>query len=210
MSSIQPYHPPGGSPVSRLHPLVAAAAVAVIALCMVGIAAFAGWLPRSQAQEGASGIADAQMLAQAPAAPEAKPAKPAQPAKPAAKPAATAAADCARCGTVESVRQIQVPVDNQGNAIVGTLAGGVVGGVVGNQFGGGNGKTALTVLGAVGGALAGREIERNIQGQRTVTRHEMKVRMSDGELRTFNSQEPFNLASGDHVRINDNGRVVLR
>ena len=39
--------------------------------------------------------------------------------------------------------------------LIGTIAGGVAGGVVGNQFGGGNGKTALTVLGAVGGALAG-------------------------------------------------------
>jgi len=72
------------------------------------------------------------------------------------------AAQCPQCGTVVSMGQVQVPVQDRSNHVVGTVAGGVVGGVVGNQFGGGGGKTALTVLGAVGGALAGREIERNM------------------------------------------------
>ena len=53
---------------------------------------------------------------------------------------------------VESVRQVQAPVRDNSDHLIGTIAGGVAGGVVGNQFGGGNGKTALTVLGAVGGA----------------------------------------------------------
>ena len=183
-----------------IHPLMAAAAIAVIALCAVGIAAFAGWLPGSQAQQPDEPAKVAQ------AAPQQAPAKPA----PAPAPAKSTAAECARCGTVESVRQIQVPTGPASNGLVGTIAGGVAGGVVGNQFGGGSGKTALTILGGLGGALAGREIERNIQGQRTVTRHEMKVRMSDGALRTFTSSEPFMLASGDHVRVEENGRVVLR
>ena len=72
--------------------------------------------------------------------------------------------------------------------LIGTIAGGVAGGVVGNQFGGGNGKTALTVLGAVGGALAGREVERNIRQQQTVTHYELTVRMSDGSA--VNPQRP--------------------
>ena len=81
---------------------------------------------------------------------------------------------------VESVRQVQAPVRDNSDHLIGTIAGGVAGGVVGNQFGGGNGKTALTVLGAVGGALAGREVERNIRQQQTVTHYELTVRMSDG------------------------------
>ena len=49
------------------------------------------------------------------------------------------------------MRQVQAPVRDNSDHLIGTIAGGVAGGVVGNQFGGGNGKTALTVLGAVGG-----------------------------------------------------------
>ncbi|MEI2415408.1 glycine zipper 2TM domain-containing protein [Orrella sp. JC864] len=195
-----------------LHPLVAAAALAIIALCVVAIAALAGWLPGSQAQQAPDAgppAVPAEQQAPPAGAPAAQGAPaPVQSAPPAAP--RQAAADCRNCGTVESVRQIQVPVGDRSNGLVGTVAGGVVGGVVGNQFGGGSGKTALTILGGLGGALAGREIERNIQGQRTVTRHEMRVRMSDGSLRTFTSQEPFHLASGDHVLVQDNGRVVLR
>ncbi|CFN25488.1 Uncharacterized protein conserved in bacteria [Bordetella pertussis] len=75
------------------------------------------------------------------------------------------------------------------------------GGVVGNQFGGGHGRDALTVLGAVGGALAGREVERNIREQQTVTHYELTVRMSDGSRRQFRSAQPFAFASGDRVRV---------
>jgi len=167
-----------------------------------------GLLPRLSAQ---SAPQEASSLSAAPAEPPAPAAAASRPAPAAAaKPAPRGAAPvvCAECGTVESVREVRVPVANQGPNLVGTVAGGVVGGVVGNQFGGGHGRDALTVLGAVGGALAGHEIERNIRGQQTVTRYEMSVRMTDGSLRTFHSEAPFALASGDHVRV-ENGRVVL-
>ncbi|WP_262340899.1 glycine zipper 2TM domain-containing protein, partial [Bordetella pertussis] len=96
---------------------------------------------------------------------------------------------------------VQVPVRDDSNHLIGTVAGGVVGGVVGNQFGGGHGRDALTVLGAVGGALAGREVERNIREQQTVTHYELTVRMSDGSRRQFRSAQPFAFASGDRVRV---------
>jgi len=215
-------------PNARLHPLLAAAAVAVIALCAVGVAALTGLLPSPSARGGppqealsaeAEGLpAGGEPPAEAPTLSAAQP-SPAAPAPVAAVPPAAAPqpapapaparAVCAECGTVETIREVRVPVDDRGNAILGTVAGGVVGGVVGNQFGGGSGKTALTVLGAVGGALAGHEIERNIRGQRTVTRYEMTVRMEDGSARKFYSEAPFMLASGDHVRV-DNGRVLPR
>jgi len=197
-----------------LHPLITAAAIAVIALCAVGVAAMTGLLPRLSAQSvpeepPAPAVAAAPADTHTPAAaagPASKPA-PAQPA--AARPAdPRPASACAECGTVESVREVKVPVGSQGPNVIGAVAGGVVGGVVGNQFGGGHGRDALTVLGAVGGALAGHEIERNIRGQQTVTRYEMSVRMADGSLRTFHSEAPFALASGDHVKV-ENGRVVL-
>jgi outer membrane lipoprotein SlyB len=123
----------------------------------------------------------------------------AQPAPPAAD-----AASCPHCGVVVSTNQVQVPVQNNGEPIIGTVAGGVVGGVVGNQFGGGGGKTALTVLGAVGGALAGREIERNIKQQQTVTRYQLVARTNDGRTHTFRSATPFQYAPGQAIRVENN------
>ncbi|MFF7398254.1 glycine zipper 2TM domain-containing protein [Achromobacter sp. NPDC008082] len=204
-----------------LHPLVAAASIAVIVMCAVGVAAVMGWLPSPSANphadtpvaeagpEGANLAPAPQPAAQQAQAQQAQ-AQQTQQGRPASasapRPAAPAPAQqaCQSCGVVETIRQVQVPVKDNSDHLVGTIGGGVVGGVVGNQFGGGSGKTALTVLGAVGGALAGREVERNIRQQQTVTHYELTVRMSDGSARQFRSAQPFAFASGDHVRVENN------
>lgn len=221
------------APRRGLHPLLAAAAIAVIVMCSVGVAAVLGWLPTPSANPHAeqavaeAGPEDANLaplptpdapppgagrpagqMHQAQASQPASPSRPASPSQPAApsRPAAPAPAPqaCASCGVVETIRQVQVPAKDNSDHLVGTIAGGVAGGVVGNQFGGGSGKTALTVLGAVGGALAGREVERNIRQQQTVTHYELTVRMSDGSTRQFRSAQPFSFASGDPVRVENN------
>ncbi|SFU40857.1 Glycine zipper 2TM domain-containing protein [Polaromonas sp. YR568] len=95
---------------------------------------------------------------------------------------------CASCGTVEAVTPVQRQgkvngVDVGGTTIgLGTVAGGVVGGLLGNQVGGGNGKTAMTVLGVAGGAFAGNQIEKNMK---KVTVYEIRVRMDDGSTRNM-------------------------
>ncbi|OOG46365.1 glycine zipper 2TM domain-containing protein [Polaromonas sp. A23] len=123
--------------------------------------------------------------------PAAKPA----PAKPAVqqRPVAVAQAPapkpvvCADCGTVEAVTPVQRQGEVNGVAVgnttigLGTVAGGVVGGLLGNQVGGGSGKTAMTVLGAAGGAFAGNQIEKNMK---KVTVYQVRVRMNDGTTRT--------------------------
>jgi outer membrane lipoprotein SlyB len=96
---------------------------------------------------------------------------------PAATPVA-AAAVCTACGVIESVTPFQKKGEGSG---VGAVAGGVLGGVVGHQVGGGNGRKAMTVLGAIGGGLAGNEIEKR---QRATTLYAVKVRMEDGTLRS--------------------------
>jgi len=221
-----PVSPSGATPRRGLHPLVATAAVAVIVLCTVAVASLVGWLPtpwaessgpapvhEAQAQaEQAAGEPPAppQPAASQPPAPQPAPAKTASAPKAAPAPKAPAKpATCADCGVVETIRPIQVPAQNPGYNVVGTVAGGVVGGVVGHQFGGGSGKDALTVLGAVGGALAGHEIERNIRQQQTVTHYELIVRMDNGSTHTFRSAQPFAYASGDHVRV-ENGQLLPR
>lgn len=42
-----------------------------------------------------------------------------------------------------------------GGTATGTIAGGLVGGILGNQIGGGSGRQAATILGALGGAAIG-------------------------------------------------------
>lgn len=95
---------------------------------------------------------------------------------------------CASCGTVEAVTPVERQgkvngVDVGGTTIgLGTVAGGVVGGLVGNQMGGGDGKTAMTVLGVAGGAFAGNQIEKNMK---KVTVYAVRVRMDDGSVRNM-------------------------
>jgi len=205
---------------AALHPLVAAAAISLIVLAAVGVGVLTGLLPSPLAKP-----ARTQELAAVPASPggrdfgkasahEPAPAKQASAqraaptaarsaSRPVREPARPAAAACGNCGTVESVRAMQV--QGQGTGL-GAVGGGVVGGVVGNQFGGGSGRTALTVLGALGGAYAGNEVEKRV---RSSTQYEMAVRMDDGSVRTFHSASPYPWRSGDPVRV-VNGSVVSR
>lgn len=104
-----------------------------------------------------------------------------------------AAATCVQCGVVESVQAVKVKGEGSG---VGAVAGGVLGGVVGNQFGSGNGRAAMTVLGAVGGGVAGHEVEKNVKAK---TVFNVKLRMDDGTTRTVQqAQAP---AVGARVQV---------
>lgn len=119
---------------------------------------------------------------------------------------------CVSCGTVESVESVRVKGDGTG---LGAVAGGVLGGVVGHQIGGGNGKTAMTVLGALGGGFAGNEVEKRTRGQ---TLYDVQVRMQDGSHRSIRQSQMLAVGSsvvveGGHVRLardrnDDSGRSV--
>ena len=86
---------------------------------------------------------------------------------------------CNECGTVESVREISNKGEGTG---LGAVAGGVLGGLLGSQIGGGNGKKAMAVVGAAGGAFAGHEVEKRMRGE---TLYEITVRFDDGRTRTY-------------------------
>jgi outer membrane lipoprotein SlyB len=106
------------------------------------------------------------------------------------------AASCPNCGTVESV----VPVQSKGQGTgIGAVTGGVLGAVVGNQIGGGNGKKAMAVLGAIGGGFAGNEVEKRVRGN---TVYNVRVRMDDGSIRSLQREQPA--AVGTHVVLNGN------
>jgi outer membrane lipoprotein SlyB len=96
-----------------------------------------------------------------------------------------------------------VKTPGQGTA-VGVLGGGAVGGLVGNQFGSGRGKDAMTILGVIGGAVAGNQVEKQAKA---TTHYEVDVRLDNGQLRTVSVPGNPGPIVGTRVRI-DNGQLV--
>jgi outer membrane lipoprotein SlyB len=101
-------------------------------------------------------------------------------------------------GTIQAVREVQDP--GEGTAL-GPIAGGVAGAVLGNQIGKGHGsRNVLTVLGAAGGAFAGRAIEKQARG---TTHWEIDVRRDDGQQQTVRSDVAPSYQPGERVRVVD-------
>lgn len=97
-------------------------------------------------------------------------------------------------GTIVQVRTVEVgagPNNQTGAAIVGGLAGAIVG----NQFGKGSGRTVMTGLGAVGGAMAGSAMAQ--QNGNRLSR-EWTVRLDRGGMMQI-IQDSNNLYVGQHV-----------
>lgn len=169
------------------------ALVAIVAVLGVTVMALAAALVVNRSDAYPNGSAAAPVNEPAKVAKLAADTPKPQAAKPHTTPTVVAQASpranaCATCGTVEAVtpvqRQGKVNGVDVGNTTIGlgTVAGGVVGGLLGNQVGGGNGKTAMTVLGVAGGAFAGNQIEKNMK---KVTVYEVRVRMDDGSVRNM-------------------------
>lgn len=230
------------TPSSRIHPLVAGAAISVMLVSLTGVAAITGLLPSSHstatpAEANTPAVASATAptaaaTADRPAA-LAEPKAPSEPAKartvtekprsPAPRTARTeeaharpqptyntaptqvaqAPATCYSCGRVESVQEVQQAAPPSG---VGMVAGAVLGGVLGNQVGGGNGRKLATVAGAIGGGYAGNEVEKRTRG---TTTYSVRVRMEDGEVRTFPYEQQPGWGVGDRVRV-VNGQLTAR
>ncbi|PIE25304.1 MAG: hypothetical protein CSA60_00905 [Neptuniibacter caesariensis] len=110
-------------------------------------------------------------------------------------------------GVVESVN----PVVIEGTSgVVGGATGAVVGGIAASNIGGGRGKSIATVLGAVAGGIAGRQVEESVtrtQGQ------EITVRLNNGHLVSIVQEvgEGPLFSVGDRVRVltgNKSSRVT--
>ena len=70
----------------------------------------------------------------------------------------------------------EVVTKGEGSGI-GVAGGAVVGGLLGHQVGGGSGKQIATVVGAVGGAVAGNEVEKRMKSSKS---YDVTVRLEDG------------------------------
>lgn len=173
------------------------ASASLVLVCVTGTAAIMGWLPDSGAGAATEGAA---LASSAPSAVAAVPARlAAAPARQVrSEPVRRAPAPvCQTCGVVESVREVAVRGNGSG---LGAAGGAVVGGLLGNQVGGGHGKQAMTVVGAIGGALAGNHIEKQARATRS---YETTVRMDSGSSRTLTQATQPAWHDGDQVKIVD-------
>lgn len=171
-----------------LYPSMVIAAITVTVFSLLGIASMTGILPLAHS-EGAATVSAAARQEALPSAANAP------------SPGHAAVPVCHACGIVEAVDLVETKGQGSG---VGALAGGVAGALIGNSFGGGNGRTALTILGGAGGAYAGNEIEKNVH---KTTSYRIRVRLENGGLRTLYQRNPPAVAAGDRVRIVDGGLV---
>ncbi|MCC8394387.1 glycine zipper 2TM domain-containing protein [Paraburkholderia sp. MMS20-SJTR3] len=108
---------------------------------------------------------------------------------------------CSTCGTVVAVSAVRHEGHGTG---IGAVGGAVAGGVVGNQFGAGGGRTAMTLLGALGGGLAGNSVEKHL---RSSTSYSVRVRMENGHTRYFTYHDAPPFRDGQRVRV-ENGTLV--
>jgi len=80
----------------------------------------------------------------------------------------------------------------------GAVIGGIVGGVLGHQVCSGRGNDVATAAGAIGGAVAGNEIEkRRSEGER----YRITVRMRDGRDAVFDQDSLNGIRVGDRVHV---------
>jgi outer membrane lipoprotein SlyB len=104
----------------------------------------------------------------------------------------------ANIGEIVNIDPIRTRPQGSG---VGAVAGGVVGGVLGHELLGG---TAATAIGAVGGAVAGNNLERN--HREGVAGYHVTVRLESGGTRTLTQTHVGGLRIGDRVRV-QGGRI---
>ena len=200
-----------------IHPLIAIAAGSVVLVSLVGVAAMTGMLPNSNGEPKSDSFNASAALTESSSSAKAS-------GKEVAKNSASKNAEhndardsdkeksntakaaekaiCQQCGVVTSVRSYEQKAEKGSG--VGAVAGAVLGGLIGNQVGGGNGRKVATVAGAVGGGYAGNEIEKS---RNTHTVYEVKVKMENGEMRTFKPEQKPDWREGDRVKLVD-GRLV--
>jgi outer membrane lipoprotein SlyB len=182
------------SSIHKTHPLVLGAAASVMVVSLVGAAAIGGLLPNAHSDKTDAALPAPASAPNAAGTGHNKDGAPKLPAY---------ANMCASCGTVASIHTVLIKGDATG---LGAVAGGVTGALVGNQIGRGSGNTAMTILGAAGGAFAGNEIEKNAKEHYS---YRVTVHMDDGSIRTLPQSTAPAVRVGERVRVVD-GAVVAR
>jgi uncharacterized protein YcfJ len=99
---------------------------------------------------------------------------------------------------------VDVPVYGQAPANTGdAIMGAIIGGVIGNQFGEGQGKDAMTILGAIAGADAASSGSRNrIVGYRTERQCSEVVSYRDERVQQYSHSTATFVHNGKRYSVN--------
>ncbi|MCM8595371.1 glycine zipper 2TM domain-containing protein [Accumulibacter sp.] len=114
-----------------------------------------------------------------------------------------------RSGVIEQITAVELASDT--HAGVGAVIGGAVGLGIGSLIGAGTGRDVAMVLGTVGGAFAGHEVQKRYD--QPVPGQQIIVRTTNGVLVSVTQPVNPNLFKGQRVYIEGNGekaRVVPR
>jgi uncharacterized protein YcfJ len=87
---------------------------------------------------------------------------------------------------VEVCKNVNVPYGSKKELDTeGAIIGGIIGGVIGNQFGKGDGKEAMTGIGALSGAIIGGKKDAGPKGYRTETQCHIETRYEETEREVY-------------------------
>lgn len=114
-----------------------------------------------------------------------------------------------RLGTIVRIQPIELEGDNQLG--LGAVLGAAAGGVLGHQIGSGTGQDVATVLGVIGGAMAGDVVQKKYASKKAG--QTLTVRLDNGVTVMVTQETDPALQVGDRVRIDGAGvaaRVRLR
>ena len=114
-----------------------------------------------------------------------------------------------RTGVIEKITSVELKSDHHTG--VGAVVGGIAGLGVGSRIGQGTGRDVAMVLGAVGGAFAGHEVQNKYD--KPVPGQEIIVRINNGVLMSVTQPQNPNLHLGQRVYIEGSGegtRIVPR
>jgi len=102
-----------------------------------------------------------------------------------------------KTGVVEDIKYVTLKDDGSG-----TMIGAMTGVVLGSLFGKGKGNTITTLLGGLGGAYVGTELDK-------ANGEELFIRLDDGRNIVIVAKG-VNIKRGDKVRIIMNGSRIVR
>lgn len=114
-----------------------------------------------------------------------------------------------RTGVIEQITAVELATNQHRG--VGAVVGGLAGIGIGSLIGAGTGRDVAMVAGAIGGALAGNEIQKKYD--KPVPGQQIIVRTASGVLVSITQPLDANLRQGQRVYIEGNGegsRVVPR
>jgi outer membrane lipoprotein SlyB len=112
-----------------------------------------------------------------------------------------------RQGVVEQITNTQITSNHHGG--VGAVVGGLAGLGIGSLVGGGTGRDVAMVVGTIGGALTGNEVQK--KHDQPVPAQQVIVRVKSGVLVAVTQPVDSRLKTGQKVYIEGNGegaRVV--